>query len=56
MQSELIFVNPIKKQGLPMAQLQSVFVVVLSRVHYAAPAWRGYLPKCRRDEPSLHSL
>ena len=34
----------LKRQGLPMAQLQSVFdVVVPFRVLYAAPAWRGYL-------------
>ena len=34
----------LKRQGLPMAQLQSVFDdIVLSRVLYAAPAWRGYL-------------
>ena len=30
--------------GLPMAQLQSVFdAIVLSRILYAATAWRGYL-------------
>ena len=34
----------LKRQGLPMAQLQSVFdAIVLSRVLYAAPTWRGYL-------------
>ena len=34
----------LKRQGLHMAQLQSVFVaIVLSRVLYAALAWRGYL-------------
>ena len=34
----------LKRQGLPLAQLQSVFdVIILSRVLYAAPAWRGYL-------------
>ena len=34
----------LKRQGLSMAQLQSVFdVIVLSRVLYAASAWRGYL-------------
>ena len=51
MQSALIFVNPIKKkQGLPMAQLQSVFdAIVLSRVLYAAPAWRGYISAGEMD-------
>ena len=34
----------LKRQGLPMAQLQSVFdAIVLSRILYAGPAWRGYL-------------
>ena len=34
----------LKRQGLPMAQLKSVFdAIVLSRVLYAAPAWKGYL-------------
>ena len=34
----------LKRQGLSLAQLQSVFdVIILSRVLYAAPAWRGYL-------------
>ena len=34
----------LKRQGLSMAQLQSVFdSIVFSRVLYAAPTWRGYL-------------
>ena len=34
----------LKRRGLPIAQLQSVFdAIVLSRVLYAASAWRGYL-------------
>ena len=34
----------LKRQGLPWAQLQSVFdAIILSRVLYAALAWRGYL-------------
>ena len=34
----------LKKQGLPMTQLQYVFdAILISRVLYAAPAWRGYL-------------
>ena len=38
-----------------MAQLQSVFdAIVLSRVLYAAPAWRGYLSA--GDMASLHPL
>ena len=40
----LYLLTQLKRQGLPMAQLQSVFdAIVLSRVLYAAPAWRGYL-------------
>ena len=43
MQSAFKFVNTLKRQGLPMAQVQSVFdAIVLSRVLYEAPAWRGY--------------
>ena len=34
----------LKRQGLSLAQLQSVFdAIILSRVVYAVPAWRGYL-------------
>ena len=34
----------LKRQDLPMTQLQSVFdAIVLSRVLYAVSAWRGYL-------------
>ena len=34
----------LKRQGLPLAQLQSVYdAIILSRVLYTAPAWRGYL-------------
>ena len=34
----------LKRQGISVAQFQSVFnAIVLSRVLYAAPAWRGYL-------------
>ena len=34
----------LKRQGLPTAQLQPVFdAIVLSRVLFAAPAWRDYL-------------
>ena len=34
----------LQRKGLPLAQLQSVFdAIILSRVVYAAPAWRGYL-------------
>ena len=34
----------LKRQGLPLAQLQQVFdSIILSRVLYAAPALRGYL-------------
>ena len=33
-----------KRQGLPQAQLQSVFdSIILARVLHASPAWRGYL-------------
>ena len=45
----------LKRQGLPMAQLQSVFdAIVLSRVLYAAPAQRGYL--CAGEMTSLQQL
>ena len=45
----------LKMQGLPMAQLQSVFdAVKLSRVLYAASAWRGYLSA--REFTSLQQL
>ena len=34
----------LKRQGLPIAQMQKVFsAFILARVLYAAPAWRGYL-------------
>ena len=34
----------LKRQGLPQTQLQSVFdAIILARVLYASPAWRGYL-------------
>ena len=34
----------LKRQGLPMAQFQSVFdAIVLYRVLYVAPAWKGCL-------------
>ena len=34
----------LKGQGLPQMQLQSVFdAIILARVQYASPAWRGYL-------------
>ena len=33
----------LKWQGLPPAQLQNVFnTIILARVLYALPAWRGY--------------
>ena len=34
----------LKRQGLPPAQLQNVFdTIILARVLYALPAWRGYM-------------
>ena len=39
----LYLLNQLKKQSLPRAELQSVFVaIVLSRLLYASPAWNGY--------------
>ena len=39
----LYLLNQLKKQSLPRATLQSVFVaIVLSRFLYASPAWNGY--------------
>ena len=32
------------RHGLPPAQLQNVFdTIILARIHYALPAWRGYM-------------
>ena len=46
----LYLLTQLKKQGLPPAQLQSVFeAILLSRVLYAAPAWRGYLKASEID-------
>ena len=37
-------ITQLKRQGLPIAQMQKVFsAIILARVLYAAPAWRGYL-------------
>ena len=39
----LYLLNQIKKQGLPKAELLSVFeAIVLTRILYASPAWSGY--------------
>ena len=39
----LYLLNELKKQSLPRAELQSVFVaIVLSRLLYASLAWNGY--------------
>ena len=39
----LYLLNQLKKQSLPRAELQSVFVAIdLSRLLYASPAWNGY--------------
>ena len=39
----LYLLNQLKKQNLPQAELQSVFVaIVQSRLLYASPAWNGY--------------
>ena len=39
----LYLLNLLKKQSLPRAELQSVFVaIVLSRLLYASPAWNEY--------------
>ena len=40
----------IKRQGLPQEQSQNVFdAIILSRLLYAAPAWRGYLSSAEID-------
>ena len=37
-------ITQLKRQGLPPAQLQNVFdTIILARVLYALPAWRGYM-------------
>ena len=34
----------LKRQGLPLAQLQNVFdTIILAHILYALPAWRGYM-------------
>ena len=39
----LYLLNQLKKQSLPLAELQSVFeAIVLLRLLYASPAWNGY--------------
>ena len=39
----LYLLSQVKKLGLTLAKLQSVFdAIVLSRVLYGAPAWSGY--------------
>ena len=39
----LYLLNLLKKQGLPQLQLQTVFhAILISRLLYAAPAWRGF--------------
>ena len=38
----LYLLNQLKKQSLPRAELQSIFVaIVLSRLLYASPSWNG---------------
>ena len=44
-----------KRQGLPQTQLQSVYdAIILARLLYASPAWRGYLSAVNID--SLQQL
>ena len=44
-----------KGQGLPQTQLQRIFdAIILARVLYASPAWRGYLSAANTD--SLQQL
>ena len=39
----LYLLNQIKKQGLPKAELLSVFeAIALTRILHASPAWSGY--------------
>ena len=48
-------IKQLKWQGLPQEQLQNVFdAVIVSRLLYAAPAWRGYLRSAEID--SLQSV
>ena len=40
----------LKRQGLPQEQLQNVLdAIIVSRLHYAATAWRGYLSSAEID-------
>ena len=37
-------ITQLKQQRLPQEQLQNIFdAIIVSRLLYAAPAWRGYL-------------
>ena len=43
-------ITQLKRQGLPQKQLQNVFdAIIVSRLLYAAPAWRGYLSSAETD-------
>ena len=43
-------ITQLKLQGLPQEQLQNVFdAIIVSRLLYAAPAWRGYLSSAEID-------
>ena len=49
------FLTEPKRQGLPQTQLESVFnAIILARVLYSSPAWRGYLSAANID--SFHHL
>ena len=40
----IYLVTQLKRKGLLQEQLQNVFdAIIVSRLLYAAPAWRGYL-------------
>ena len=43
-------ITQLKRQGLPQEQLQCVFdAIIVTRLLYAAPAWRGYLSSAGID-------
>ena len=48
-------ITQLKRQGLPQEQLQNVFdAMIISRLLYVAPAWRGYL--CSAEIDCLQSV
>ena len=46
----IYLITQLKRQGLPLEQLQNVFdAIIISRLLNAAPEWRGYLSSAEID-------